>query len=53
MTAKHHHYVSPNNYKERLQLLKVEDKVWVRVYLKCLKAIAGVFQGAVQGKDGP
>lgn len=53
VTAKHHHYMSPNNCKKRLYLLKTGRKVWLRVCLKYLKEIAGVFQEALQDKDGP
>lgn len=46
VTAKHHHYMSPNNCKKRLYLLKTGRKVWLRVYLKCLKRVAGIFPGS-------
>lgn len=49
VTAKHHHCVSPNNCKQRLDLLKTGRKV----YLKCHKVIAGIFQEALQDKGGP
>lgn len=51
VAAKHHHCATKQLQEEAVLL---EDrKKSLRVYLKCSKIIAGIFQETLQDKDGP